>query len=116
MGGATPAEEDVLPGSFQKIVDNLVWTTWVASATPTDGLRIRTGTSDSDAMEIGKERINYSEIRGAIEVNAARGLVLSGSVEPHAVEDDVVGGALVSRRYQVLHFGSWIAPCDLQSN
>ena len=116
MGGATPAEEKILPGSLQKIVNNLVWAAGVASATAADGLRVSAGAGHRDAMEIGEERINHSYIRGAAEMNAARGLVLGRSVEPHTVKDDVVGGAFVSRRHQVLYFGSWIAACDFQSN
>ena len=48
-------------------------------------------------MEIGEERTNHSYIRGATEINAACGLVLSRSVKPNTVEDDVVGGALLGR-------------------
>lgn len=91
--GRSSAKEEILGGCFQKVVGDLVWSHRVRAQSARDRLRISAGACHREAVEVAEEGIDDRKVGASAQHNPASGLVLSGSMQPRAVDPDVVRGS-----------------------
>src|SRR5579864_1688931 len=91
LSGCAAAENYVLSGGFQEVVDYFVCAHNRRSVAAGDGLRIG-APAQADAVEISKRRVDDRHVTAAVQLHPASGFVTGIAMEPHPVENDVVEG------------------------
>ena len=92
-GGLATSQEDAFAGSFEEVVDDLEWAHGVFAEPASDGLGVYTRSRFRHTVEVGKIRIDHCHVAEMAEHDASHGLVMRSSVNPHAVEDNVISGS-----------------------
>ena len=113
--GCPAPKQDVLRRGFQEVIQDLIRSHGKVPNPAQDGLRIRAGTSDGDAVKIGEERINHSYVGASAQCDSTGGFVLGGTVHPDTIEDDVVGRTAILHMSQAVYDLTAQGTGDLQS-
>ncbi len=100
-GGFAAAHHDAFAGGLEKIVDDLERAHGIVPQPACNRLGIDARAGFRDTVEVGEVGIDHGYVAQVAEHDAAHGLLVGGSVDPHAIEDDVVAGSLV-RANQVI--------------
>src|SRR5437763_7533015 len=99
-GCGTTAEDDVFARSFQVVVHNLERPHGMVATPASDGLAIGAGAGTSDRVGITEVGVDHGDVAHTAQVQATRGFVLGRSVQPDAVQNDVVCGCALLRTDQ----------------
>ena len=89
--GRSSTEHDGFTGGFQEVVRDFVWAILVSPLAAPDGMRVGASPSALRAMKVAEIGIDHSDIVGPIQRDAVLGIVMSSSVQPGTVDDDVIG-------------------------
>src|SRR3974390_442021 len=114
-GALRTAEDDVFAGCFEEVVHDLKGADRVAG-TAADRAGVAARSSDGDAVKIREIRVDDADVGLATELDSFVGIVLGSAVEPHAVKDQIAGGASCLDRSQRVHDGSGRGAGDFQTD
>ena len=98
------------------IVDDLVRAHGKAASATGYGLRIATATAHSDAVEVRQIGIDHGRVGCAAQHDATCSFILGSSMDPGAVEDDVIGGAVLLVHHEVINERLGSATGNLESD
>ena len=78
--GRASSKHDVLPGPFQEVVHDLVWTTWIASAAALHCLRISTGARNRYAVEVVEVGVHDGDVGRIVQTYTSPRFVMRCAV------------------------------------
>ena len=99
--GSSSAEDDVLAGSLQEIVNDLEGTHRKIPGSSRDCLRVAADAGNGHTVEVGEKRVHNGHKTGSAEEYSTGSLVLCGAVHPHAIENNVICDSILFRRYKI---------------
>src|SRR5215469_8430007 len=100
-GRLSSAQHDVFARSFQKVVHNLVRTTGQVSDASADGVCIGARTDDGCTVKVVQVGIDDRGMGHSRQVHRHGGVIQGRTVDPQAVQNDVIGGIARGHRHQV---------------
>src|SRR4029077_1587769 len=100
-GRAASPKNQAFPSGFQKIVDDLIRPSVVATGAARYGLRIHATPSDGHTMKVIEIGVDYCHELAAAKCYASRGFILRRAVHPYPVKHDVVG-TLAGKQHQIV--------------
>src|SRR5438094_873932 len=92
------AKDNVFRRCLEKIIDDLVGPHRIIPVAAADGLRIGAGAGLRDAVEVGEERIYNRNVGTASQLDTPGSFLLSESMDPHAIKDQMVSRRLGRQR------------------
>lgn len=94
LGGRSAAEQDLLTRGFQEVILDQVRTVLSIAESGIHSVRIGTASCARDAMEVVEIGIDDRNVGSPFHRETGAGFILRVAMQPGAVDDDVIGGAL----------------------
>jgi hypothetical protein len=116
LSGWAATKHYVFPGSFQEIINDLVWAHGMSVDATVDGLSVGAGPRYSDAMEICKEGIDNGNVRTPSQLYPANGFIVGCAMEPNSVINDLAANSAGGRGGKCINQANTYDPRQFQAD